>query len=98
MEHEKEAEHEQKTEHYEVKKTDAPKRWERKEMLVAVLIGVLVLTAGIQTIQLVGLTSAEVVVSASGGAPLAGQAAASGGSAPAVPTNLQNLPSMVGGC
>ncbi len=91
-------EHEQDREHYEIKKTDVPKRWERKEMLVAVLIGVLVLTAGIQTIQLVGLTSAEVIVPASSGAPLAGKAVASGGSAPSVPTNLQNLPSMVGGC
>ncbi len=91
-------EHEKEREHHETKKTDVPKRWERKEMLVAVLIGVLVLTAGIQTIQLVGLTSAEVVVPASGGAALTGKAAASGGSAPSVPTNLQNLPSMVGGC
>lgn len=70
-----------------------PTRWERREILVAVLIGVLVITAGLQTIQLVGLTSAEIVVPTSGASP-----AKSGGSAPAVPTNLQNLPSMVGGC
>ena len=69
------------------------RKWERKEMLMAVLIGVLVLTAGMQTVQLTGMAKAEVIVpTSSGAAP-----AASSGSAPAVPTNLQNLPSMVGG-
>ncbi len=80
----------------ELKKT-TQRSWERKEILVAVLIGVLVLTAGIQTIQLVGLTRAEVVVPASGA--IGGPVKASAGSpVPAIPTNLQNLPSMVGGC
>jgi len=62
---------------------------------MAVLIGVLVLTAGIQTVQLTGMAKAEVIVPTSTGAA---PAEASSGSAPSVPTNLQNLPSMVGGC
>lgn len=83
-------------EHKEINETDVQKRWERKEILAVVLIGFLVLTAGIQTIQLVGLTSAEIVVpaSATGGA----LKASAGSPAPSVPTNLNNLPSMVGGC
>jgi len=68
--------------------------WERKEILIAVLIGVLVLTAGMQTVQLTGMARAEVIVPTSTGAA----PAPSSGAAPSVPTNLQNLPSMVGGC
>lgn len=75
---------------------ETSRRWERKEILMAVLIGVLVLTAGMQTVQLTGMAKAEVIVpTTSAGAP---PGAASGGSAQSVPTNLQNLPSMVGGC
>ena len=70
---------------------------ERKEILVIALIGVMLLTVGLQTIQLTGLSSAEVIVPSVGGAPVQG-ASASSGSSPSVPTNLQNLPSMVGGC
>lgn len=69
---------------------------ERKELLVIVLIGILLITVALQTIQLAGLSKSNVVVkTASGSAPVAAQ---SGGAAPAVPTSLQNLPSMVGGC
>lgn len=67
---------------------------EKKEIMMVILIAVLVITTGIQTIQLTGLTKAEVVV------PTTSAPASSSGSssAAAVPTNLQNLPSMVGGC
>jgi len=70
------------------------RKWERKEILMAALIGVLVLTAGMQTVQLTGMAKAEVIVPTSAGAA----PAASSSSGPSVPTNLQNLPSMVGGC
>ncbi len=68
---------------------------ERKEIMVIVLIGVMLLAVGLQTIQLAGLTQAQVIVSSTSGTPVK---AASTGSSPSVPTNLQNLPSMVGGC
>ena len=70
---------------------------ERKEIMVIALIGVMLLAVGLQTIQLSGLTQAQVSVPASGGAPVSA-ASTSIGSSPSVPTNLQNLPSMVGGC
>lgn len=68
---------------------------ERKEIIFIVLIGVMLLAVGLQTIQLAGLTQAQVIVPSASGAPVK---AASTGSSPSVPTNLQNLPSMVGGC
>lgn len=68
---------------------------ERKEMLVVALIGVMLLVVGLQTVQLTGLSQSQVVVSSSSSAPTTG---ASAGSSASVPTNLQNLPSMVGGC
>ncbi len=70
---------------------------DRKEILVIVLIGVMLLTVGLQTIQLSGLSSAQVIVPSTGGVA-AKAASASSGSSPSVPANLQNLPSMVGGC
>ena len=69
---------------------------ERKEILVIALIGIMLLTVGLQTIQLVGLTEAQVVVPSTSGAPV--KATSTSSSSPSVPTNLQNLPSMVGGC
>ena len=69
---------------------------ERKEIMVIALIGVMLLAVGLQTIQLSGLTSAQVNVPASSGAPV--KAASTSGSSPSVPANLQNLPSMVRGC
>ncbi len=71
------------------------KGWARKEILMVVLIGMLVITAGAQTVQLVGMSSAEIAVpNQVGASPLKTGSAP----APSVPTNLQNLPSMVGGC
>ncbi len=71
---------------------------ERKEILTVVMIGVLLLTVAIQTVQLVTLSNQEVVVSSTSASrtPVKtgsqnGMAAGSGGS-------LDSLPSMVGGC
>lgn len=70
---------------------------ERKEILVIALVGIMLLTVGLQTVQLVGLTQSPVVVSASSSS--APTSSASGSSAaPSVPTNLQDIPTMVGGC
>lgn len=71
---------------------------ERKELLVVVLIGVLLITVALQTVQLAGLSKGEVVVKSKSGSAPAVAAASGGGAAPTVPTSLQNLPSMVGGC
>ena len=70
---------------------------EKKEILTVVLIGVLLITVAIQTVQLVKLSGAEVVVPAttSASTPVkSGSAASSAGSG----SSLANLPSMVGGC
>lgn len=70
---------------------------EKKEILTVVLIGVLLLTVAIQTIQLVGLSKTQVVVpSAGSGSSSVNKPVASGSGN--VPTSLQNIPSMVGGC
>ncbi len=70
---------------------------ERKEIMVVVLIGVMLLAVGLQTIQLAGLSNAQVIVPSTSEAPVK-DASANSGPSPSVPTNLQNLPSMVGGC
>ena len=69
---------------------------ERKEILVIALIGVMLLSVGLQTIQLAGLTQAQAIVPAASGAQV--KTVATSGPSPSVPTSLQNLPSMVGGC
>ena len=69
---------------------------ERKELLVIVLIGVLLLVVGLQTMQISGLTKAQVVTTAN---PTTTGPAVSTVKSPSTQTNsLQNLPSMVGGC
>jgi len=70
---------------------------ERKEIIVIVLIGVLLLTTALQTVQLVGLSQTKVIAATvSGAAPMAGAGAPAVTSS--VPTSLRDLPSMVGGC
>jgi len=67
---------------------------ENKSVLLVVLIAALLVTVGLQTVQLAAMSSASVSF----------PAASSGSSAPAsssgatTPANLANLPSMVGGC
>ncbi len=71
---------------------------ERKEILVAVLIGILLVTTAIQTIQLVGLSKAEVIVPTTGMTTTSTSGSRDSGGSQPTPANLQNLPSMVGGC
>ena len=71
---------------------------ERKEILVIALVGVMLFAVGLQTIQLAGLSNTQVIVPSTSGAPVKVASTGSSGSSPSVPTNLQNLPSMVGGC
>ena len=66
---------------------------ERKEMILLAVVILLVVTATIQTIQLVKLGSSPVVAMQSVSATMP----VSGGQA-SVPTSLDSLPSMVGGC
>ena len=68
---------------------------ERKEILTMVLIGVLLITVAIQTIQLVGLKGAQVIVPAASSGTSMSKPLASGGS-PSAPS--LDLPEMVGGC
>lgn len=69
---------------------------ERKELLMTLMIGVLLLTTTMQTVALASLSSGQVVVKTTTGssAPSAGAPAPTGHSA----GSLQNLPQMVGGC
>lgn len=68
---------------------------ERKEILTMVLIGVLLITVAIQTVQLVSLSGSQVVAAPSaGGMAKSTTPVAAGGGA----SSLDNLPSMVGGC
>ena len=67
---------------------------ERKELLLMVLIGVLVITVAVQTVQLVTLSNSPVVATPSVGSAAARTPVATGGGG----SSLENLPSMVGGC
>ncbi|GEM_PF-1750121 len=73
---------------------------EQKSLLLVVLIAALIVTVGLQTVQLLGLSSGSggvaMKTSTSGAATKAvGQ---SSGAATGSAGSLQNLPSMVGGC
>ena len=70
---------------------------ERKEILTIVMIGMLLLTVAIQTVQLIGLSNAQVIVPAASTAR-APVASSGNGVAAAGSGSLANLPSMVGGC
>lgn len=69
---------------------------ERKELLVVVLIGLLLVTVAIQTVQLLGLSKGPVVATSTSMMPAvkSGPSGSTGGST----TSLSELPSMVGGC
>ena len=67
---------------------------ERKEILMIVLIAALLAVSALQTVQLVGISSSQVVSSGTTGLASANPSSGSGN----VPANLQNLPQMVGGC
>ncbi len=67
-----------------------------KNAIIAIVLGVLVLIAAVQAWQLWGIKSKISTGGASLTAPIAAGPSASG--SPQLPSNLQNLPSMVGGC
>ena len=70
-----------------------------QNVVIAIVLGALVLIAAVEAYQLMGiktqLASGSVQVGAAAAAPQAGGAS---GGAPSLPSNLQNLPGMVGGC
>ncbi len=68
----------------------------KREQMLTVLLVVLVIVSAVQAFQLVllgGAVSSGTVAKTSTSAP-----ASSGGSSPSVPSSIQNLPQMVGGC
>lgn len=70
-----------------------------QNVVIAIVLGALVLIAAVEAYQLMGIKdkiSSGGVQVATAGAPAA--QATGGGGAPALPSSLQNLPSMVGGC
>ncbi len=68
-----------------------------KNFIMALVLGVLVVIAVIQAVQLVGLKSTlSGGTAGTGSANVPVQAGAGGGAQ--LPSNLQNLPQMVGGC
>ena len=62
-----------------------------KNIVIAIVLGALVLIAGVQAFQLFTLKDKLSSGQLSAGAPVQG-------GSPQLPDNLQNLPSMVGGC
>ena len=68
---------------------------ENKSVLLVVLIAALLVTVGLQTVQLAAMSSGISGAAVSFPAASGAKPASSGAS---VPTSLQNLPSMVGGC
>jgi hypothetical protein len=70
-----------------------------KNLVIAIVLGALVLIAVVQAWQLAGIKSSVAsggVRTASVGTPVASGGGGGGGAQ--LPSNLQNLPSMVGGC
>ncbi len=70
-----------------------------QNVVIAIVLGALVLIAAVEAYQLMGIKNKIVaggVQVAAAGAPAA--QVAGGGGSPTLPTSLQNLPSMVGGC
>ena len=65
-----------------------------KNVVIAIVLGALVLIAGVQAFQLFSLKEKL----ASGQISTSTATQSGGGGNPQVPSNLQNLPNMVGGC
>lgn len=66
----------------------------KRETMLTVLLVVLIVVSAVQAVQLVTLSSAI----SSGSSIKAPSPAAAGSGAAQVPSSLQNLPQMVGGC
>jgi hypothetical protein len=67
-----------------------------KNVVIAVVLGALVLIAGIQAFQL--FTIKDSLASGKVGTSVSTQSSGDAGGSPKLPSNLENLPSMVGGC
>ncbi len=65
-----------------------------KNLVIAIVLGALVLIAGVQAVQLFTLKSTI----AHGGASTTVAAQSGGAGSPTLPSNLESLPGMVGGC
>ncbi len=65
-----------------------------KNVVIAIVLGALVLIAGVQAFQLFTLKTKLAGGQLSTSAPTQ----SGGGGNPQLPSNLQNLPNMVGGC
>ena len=66
-----------------------------KNVVIAIVLGALVLIAGVQAFQLFTLKTKLAGGQISTSAPTQ---SGGGGGSPQLPSNLENLPSMVGGC
>ena len=67
-----------------------------KNIIIAIVLGVLVVIAGVQAWQLMSIKNKLTTGAISSSGPVA--QASSGSGSPQLPSNLQNLPGMVGGC
>jgi len=67
-----------------------------KNMVIAIVLGALVLIAGIQAFQLFSLKTT--LASGGGSSVAATQSSGGSGGSPKLPSSLENLPTMVGGC
>ena len=72
----------------------------KKSMLFALVLAALVVLSGFQAYQLYGLKDTVADMSLSGGLASASATPLAGGQKPAgsLPSSVQNLPQMVGGC
>lgn len=73
----------------------------KKTTIVAIILGVLVLISLVQAFQLNGLKTKLAegkVVSSAGSATSTASAGGSAGKTSPLPSSVQNLPQMVGGC
>ncbi len=71
---------------------------ERKELLITLMIGVLLLTTAMQTVALANLNNGQVSVSGKSVASSSAPTQSSHAAATTSGSSLANLPSMVGGC
>lgn len=75
----------------------------KQTAIVAIILGVLVLISVVQAFQLNSLKTKITegglsIKSAGGSTPLAASSGDSGRATASLPSNIQNLPQMVGGC
>ncbi len=69
-----------------------------KNMIIVGILVLLVVVSAVQVFQLIGMKSKVTDIKASGVSTTGSSAVSSSSDSGGVPTNLQNLPGMVGGC